>query len=161
MHANLNQLLCFEMYTRQQASEIRRNFWTRFGQYMRPIPGAEGELINWLNYKTGVKHLYFRMDADRNEAGVSVEITHPDPDERKEFYKRLIAVNTIFNEITGEDWSWQETAADDHGREISRISKTLTGVNIFKTEDWPAIISFLKPRIQALDQFWYQVKDHF
>jgi hypothetical protein len=30
-----------------------------------------------------------------------------------------------------------------------------------KRDDWPAIISFLKPRIIALDAFWSQAKYGF
>jgi len=37
----------------------------------------------------------------------------------------------------------------------------LKEVNIFDTNAWPAIISFLKPRIIALDKFWSLVKDGF
>jgi len=37
----------------------------------------------------------------------------------------------------------------------------LPAVNILKENDWPAIISFLKPRIIALDKFWILVKDSF
>jgi hypothetical protein len=32
-------------------------------------------------------------------------------------------------------------------------------VNIFHEADWPAIISFLKPRIMALDEFWEIAKN--
>jgi hypothetical protein len=37
---------------------------------------------------------------------------------------------------------------------LSRIYCTLQPANIFKETDWPAIISFLKPRMIALDAFW-------
>ena len=42
------------MYSRQEASQLRKNFWTSFGQYMRPLPNADGERVNWLNYKAAV-----------------------------------------------------------------------------------------------------------
>jgi len=44
---------------------------------------------------------------------------------------------------------------------VSTIRTTLPGVNIFKTDDWPRIISFFKPRIIALDAFWDLVRDGF
>lgn len=53
------------MYTREQISQLRQEFWTTFGQYMSPVLSAEGGKINWLNYKTGIKHLHFKMDADK------------------------------------------------------------------------------------------------
>jgi len=42
---------------------MRKNFWTMFGQYMRPVLNANDEELNWLNYKTGARHIYFRLDA--------------------------------------------------------------------------------------------------
>ncbi|MCW3116154.1 MAG: hypothetical protein JWM28_236, partial [Chitinophagaceae bacterium] len=66
------------MYSKQDASAVRKNFWTRFGQYMNPLPGADGQPVNWLNYKTGIKYLYFRMDAGHKQAAIAIEIRHPD-----------------------------------------------------------------------------------
>ena len=52
------------MFSKQHASQLRKEFWTVFGQYMSPINSYEGEKINWINYKTGVKGLQFKMHAD-------------------------------------------------------------------------------------------------
>jgi hypothetical protein len=37
----------------------------------------------------------------------------------------------------------------------------MEGVSIFNKEDWPKLISFFKPRIVALDEFWNMVKYSF
>jgi hypothetical protein len=149
------------MYNRQEASLIRKKFWTRFGQYMRPVKGANGDTINWLNYKTGIRHIYFRMDADRHHAAIAVELRHPDRETRQLYFEKLQQLQTILKQTTGEDWDWQLQQGDEDGYITSKVSKELSGVNIFREEDWPAIISFLKPRIIALDEFWQLVKDGF
>ncbi len=46
------------MFSKQEASQLRKDFWTAFGLYMRPIPSAEGDKINWINYKTGEKDIF-------------------------------------------------------------------------------------------------------
>ena len=66
------------MYSKREASLLRKNFWTQFGQYMRPLRGATGEPVNWLNYKTGARHIYFRLDAGVNQATIAIELRHPD-----------------------------------------------------------------------------------
>jgi hypothetical protein len=43
------------MYSKDQASQLKQEFWTAFGQYMGPVLSAEGLRTNWINYKTGVK----------------------------------------------------------------------------------------------------------
>ncbi|MGN6618356.1 MAG: DUF4268 domain-containing protein, partial [Ilyomonas sp.] len=52
------------MYSKQEASQLRQEFWTVFGQYMLPVLSSEGMKISWTNYKTGEKNIYFRMNAD-------------------------------------------------------------------------------------------------
>src|SRR3954469_17873907 len=95
------------MYTREEASAVRRQFWTTFGQYMKPVRNAEGETANWLNYKTGVRHLYFRMDAGKREASVAVEISHPDESLRSYYYGQFVAMRNVFESHAGEGWQWQ------------------------------------------------------
>ncbi len=149
------------MYTREEASQLRKKFWTSFGQYMRPVSSASGESINWLNYKTGIRNFYFRMDAGKEYASVGIELVHPDPLQRAHYYSLLQQVGALLEEETGEKWSWLPEFTDEDGHTISRIGTRVNGVSVFRTGDWPAIISFLKPRIMALDRFWTQVKDLF
>lgn len=149
------------MYSRQEASQLRKNFWTSFGQYMRPLPNAEGETVNWLNYKTGIRHLYFRMDADNKQAGIAIEMRHPDILLQQEYFQKFVALKNILHDTLQEEWEWQLHAVDEDGRPVSRIGKTINGVNIFNSSDWPAIISFLKPRMLALDHFWSLAKEGF
>jgi len=149
------------MYTRQEASLIRKKFWTSFGQYMRPVSGAEGDTINWLNYKTGSRHIYFRMDAGNTNASVAIELRHPEITAQEAFYEHLQQFRSLLAETTGEEWNWELHGKDEDGNTVSRVSKIVEGVNVFNQADWPVIISFLKPRIIALDEFWSTVKDGF
>lgn len=149
------------MYTREEASQVRRNFWTSFGQYMKPVQGAAGDTVNWLNYKTGIKNLYFRMDAEKRNASVSIEIAHPDEAQRRFYYAQLLAMKSVLEAETGETWDWQADVYDEDGRLISRIITVLENVNVYNNAHWPQIISFFKPRIIALDRFWAMARDAF
>ncbi len=123
--------------------------------------GADGGQVNWLNYKTGVKHMYFRMDADKKKASIGIELKQADDELRKDYYGRLLQMKAVLEEEMGEEWVWEEDSFDEDGRPVSRISTSIDSVNIFNKADWPAMISFLKPRMLALDNFWWQVKDLF
>jgi hypothetical protein len=147
------------MYSKQEASVIKKNFWTSFGQYMRPLPDANGEPVNWLNYKTGIRHIYFRMDVNQQQAAIAIEIRHPDITQQEYFLEQLQHRRKILEMETGEPWKWELHVQDEDGSVVSRIGTHLLGVNIFNKDDWPAIISFLKPRIIALDAFWKMIKD--
>jgi hypothetical protein len=149
------------MYSKEQASKLKEAFWTTFGQYIAPQPSAEGIKVNWINYKTGIRHLHFKMQADHRSASVAIELSHPDPGIQELIFEQFQSFRNILASYLNEDWEWQLHTTDENYKIISRISKTLDGVSIFKEEDWPDMISFFKPRIIALDEFWNDASHSF
>ena len=149
------------MYSKRETSQLRHNFWTLFGQYMRPVLSADDQSVNWVNYKTGVKHIYFRMDATDKRATLAIELRHPDVSRQKLYFEKFKEFESLFRQTTGENWQWQMIVTDEDGKPVSRISTHLDGVNVLNSSDWAAMISFLKPRIIALDRFWNLVKEEF
>lgn len=149
------------MYSKDQASQLKQAFWTTFGQYIAPQLSAEGLRINWVNYKTGIRHLFFKMQADNRSAFIAIEIAHPDPDIQELMFEQFQEFRRLFEDVAGKDWIWELHTADENGKTVSRISKTLKDVSIFRQEDWPLLISFFKPGIITLDAFWCDVQDGF
>lgn len=149
------------MYSRQEASQLRQEFWTTFGQYMNPILSTEGEKINWINYKTGEKNISFRMHADNKKAIIAIELNHKDKDIQQIYFEQFHQFKNLFEDAVNEEWNWQLHWFDEHGKLISRIYKETTGLSIFQKQDWPDLISFFKLRVIALDEFWSQVKYAF
>ena len=149
------------MYSKDQASQLKQAFWTAFGQYMGPVMSAEGLRTNWINYKTGVKHIYFKMQADNKMAGIAIEISHPDAELQELFFEQFATYKAILHSTLEEEWEWQLHTTDEYGKTISRIYTELKPVSIFQQGDWPKLISFFKPRVIALDEFWSNAKYAF
>lgn len=149
------------MYTREEASLIRKEFWTKLGGYLAPIKNSEGERVNWINYKTGIKHVNFRLDADKRNASIGIELTHPDEGIQELFFEQFTELKSLLHGYLNEEWEWVLHTSDENGKTISRIYKELDKVNVFNKNDWSALISFLKPRILALDEFWNDAKYSF
>lgn len=149
------------MYTPQESSKLKQSFWTTFGQYMAPLPSAEGLKVNWVNYKTGTSNISFKMDADNNTATISILLSHSDEGIQQLYFEQFLQLKRILDDTLQEEWTWQAPAANEYGKPISRIYKQLTGVNIYKKEDWPALISFFKQRLLLLDEFWSNAKYAF
>jgi len=149
------------MYSKQEASQLRQEFWTAFGQYMTPVLSGEGEKTNWINYKTGEKDIYFRMNADNKKASIGIELTHKDEGIQALYFEQFQQLKNLLLNALEENWIWLLHARDDHGKRISRIYTEINGVSIFKREDWPQLISFFKPRIIALDEYWSTAKHAF
>jgi len=149
------------LYSKDEASQLRQAFWTTFGQYISPQLSAEGLRVNWVNYKTGVKHLFFKMQADKRSASIAIEIAHPDPGLQELFFEQFVEYKNVFHTTVNETWEWQLYGKEENGRKVSLIIKELADVSIFNKNDWPTLISFFKPRIIALDEFWSNAKYSF
>jgi hypothetical protein len=149
------------MYSKREATQLRQEFWTAFGQYMAPVLSAEGEKINWTNYKTGEKNIYFRLHADNKTASVAIEIAHKDEALQALYFEQFRELKTLLQNTLQEEWIWLLHTTSDSGRLISRIYKTINPVSVFNKSDWPQLISFFKQRIIALDEFWNTAKHIF
>jgi hypothetical protein len=142
------------LYTKEHASQIKQAFWKAFGQYMALHLSADGLKINWINYKTGIKHLSFKMLADQKKACIMIEMSQPDTGMQELMFEQFTALKKILQEHLQEDWDWELHTIDEYGKPVSRISKCIDQINILNQNDWPQLISFFKPRMIALDAFW-------
>lgn len=149
------------MFSREEAARLRQQFWISFGQYMKPIPGAEGLPVNWVNYKTGVKHIFFRMDAEKKHASIAIEVAHPDEGVRALLFEQFEEFRRLLENTLNEEWDWQRHASNAFDKQVARIELVLPNVSVYNQQQWPDIIAFLKPRIIALDEFWVDVKPVF
>jgi hypothetical protein len=149
------------MYTREEASRIKEEFWTAFGRYMSPVLSAEGLKINWVNYHTRLKDVHFRMDAGKKSAFIAITMEHRDPEIQQMFFGKFEEMKTLLHGMLEEEWVWQLNVRLDDGRIVSRIYKEIGGVSVFNKDHWPDLISFFKPRIIALDSFWEDAKYGF
>jgi hypothetical protein len=148
------------MFNREESSRIREEFWTVFGKYMSPVFSAEGMKINWMNYHTGIKDVYFRMDAGRRSNSIAISIEHRDKDIRELYFEQFLELKTLLHSTLQEEWIWQPDLEVD-GKMLSRIFFELPGISVFNREQWHELISFFKPRIIALDEFWTDAKYSF
>ena len=149
------------MYSKDEAARLRQQFWISFGQYMKPVPSASGYPVNWINYKTGVKNIFFKMDVDTKKATISIQLSHPDAGIRELVFNQFEEFRLMFRNTVNEEWDWLQDTTDEYGKTVSQIAITLEKVNIYNQQHWPELISFFKPRIIALDEFWDNVKPVF
>lgn len=149
------------MYSREEIKQLKQLFWTKFGQFMALHASADGEKANWINYKTGIKHLYFKMDADKKVATIAIQWSQPDAGLRALMAEQFLQFKVLLQDLLEEEWIWDMDGMDEYGKPICRIYTSLTGYSVFKEDDWAELISFFKPRIIALDEFWSSAKYTF
>ncbi len=149
------------MYSVEEASAARQKFWTTFGKYMQPVPNADAKKINWVNYKTGIKGIFFKMNANSNFASIAIEFSSKNSVLQHQYFQIFTTFTKQFSEIVGIDWVYNEFGFDENVNSISTVSLQLKKVNVFKESDWPTIITFFKTNLIALDTFWVEYKFAF
>ena len=150
------------MFSKEERSEHNTLFWTSFGKYMRNRNrSASHHKVKWVNYKTGVNDIYFRLHCDNKNAQISIDIQHKDEGIRELFLEQFLQLETALNNELGEEWDWDKEANTETGQQIIRISKTRNGVNLHNKNDWNEIFKFFEPRLVALDSFWTEFNDIF
>jgi hypothetical protein len=149
------------VYSRQEKSKLQQEFWTALGKYLSPIPSAEGLKINWINYKTGVKGVRFFMDTDGKKARIGIKLIHDDIEIQQLFFEEFKKLSKQLFEHLEEEWIWHLHTSDENAATISIIYMEHQCVNVYEQAHWPQIISFLKPRMIALDAFWCNWKYGF
>ena len=65
--------------------------------YMSPVPSSEGLKTNWVNYHTKVKDVYFRMDAGKKSAMISISLEHADPDFQELYFGQLAGMKGMLH----------------------------------------------------------------
>ena len=101
------------------------------------------------------------MDAGISSVFIAIELRHPDAVLRQLYFKQMQQLKPLLETHLAESWNWEPEFTDEHGRSISRIGHQLLGVSVMRKDDWPALVSFLKPRIIALDAFWSEARYFF
>lgn len=149
------------MFSKAEATKLRQEFWTTLGRLIKRHPSADGIKINWINYKTGVKDIYFRMHASPKKASIGIEITHSDTSLQALFFEQFEALKTYLHNILGEEWVWDPEYINDYGIKCGRIYMELEGKNYYLQDDWPELFEFFKERLIKLDEFWCDANETF
>ena len=148
------------MFTKEQVKQFNKEFWTAFGVVMKPHYSASGFKINWINYKTGVKDIVFKMDATTKTVSIAIQFKHKDEGIRALYWEQLEEFKTLFHSTMDEEWIWDDSLFDKYGSSYSSVSIENKG-NIYDKDQWQDMFAFLKVRLIKLDEFWDDAKEMF
>jgi hypothetical protein len=148
------------VYNREESSKLKKEFWTAFGVYMKKYIPIYGEKINWVNFNTNCKPVYFQLDADNKTARFCIDIRHKNADVRELFYLQILEYKNILNENLG-DLIWLKEHLNSTGIVHPRIYIEMHGKSIFNKNDWKDLFIFFEEKIVAIKEFWDMVDEIF
>lgn len=148
------------MLSKEEAKNLRIEFWNRLEDQMQKIKNPHGSKVNWMSYNTGIKHLYFRMEADEEGCRLVIDLQFPDPGIRELYYEQFTEFRNLLEESL-KDLQWLSKFEHSNGKTISRICVERTDCHLFRKEDWDKMHLFLKLNFKKLDQFWTEFGEVF
>jgi len=149
------------MYTREEAKQIREEFWDRFKRYSAPRRTRKKLPGNWMLTQTGVKALNLRFHVDRQVAQVGIDLETRNMDKRIALYEKLESVRKVLEDHMGEPMKWELDYMRENGKSVSRIYLEKDQVDIYQPETWPDAFSFMYDKMMKLESFYREYRDFF
>ena len=148
------------MWSKEEARNRNIRFYTNFGVYMKKHAGEYGEKIRWVNYRTGVNSIRFKIEAFKNTSRVCIDIVNKDEGVREIFFEQFEEFKTLLSNSM-DKLDWVKEYRVDTEIYITRIYAELKGPSINKESDWGEIYKFFEKNILALHEFWEISQDVF
>jgi len=146
------------MFSKDEAKELRLEFWRKLENKTRRLPGQKGKKKKWIGDRTEIKGLDLRFDVDREKAIVALEINKRSEEKRLEMYERLEAAKTIFEEAFGKPLIWDYLYEKENGKQVCRVYVEMKA-DIYIKEQWPDISYFLIDNMLRMEKAFLEVKD--
>ena len=147
------------MLSREAHKERNLAFWNAFKKRMRKHTSSDGRGINWLNYPTGVKQLYVRLDVDGKGTRFCIDLQPKDEDIRSIVWEQLTELKHVMENEMGEATAWSEHHHRISKRMVSRIYWEDTGLSFYRDEDFPKMEAFLEEKLLGFDRFYQEFKE--
>jgi hypothetical protein len=147
------------MYSKEEAKQLRLEFWQKLGNRTRRLPGQKGRKRLWIFDNTGIKGLDLRFDVDREKIIVALEINIKKEENRLALFEKLEAAKGLFEEHFGGPLIWDFAYIKDNGREVCRVYVEQPG-DMYVKESWPQIFTFMIDRMMRLEKAFLEVKDY-
>ena len=149
------------MYSREEAAKMRKDFWTSFGLFMKPVLSCEYQRINWVNYDTGIKGISFKMVAGQKEAYLILEIKIKDLEMKDLLFEQLLEFKAMFEAEVGSDWVWNKDDLNEFYQEQATIKSPVIKANVYNNMEWDVPFGYFKKNLTAFDAFWENPKEIF
>lgn len=147
------------MFSKEEARQLRVDFWDEFDAYCKKDPAFRGKKQLWLLNNSGIKNINLLFEVDRKKASVNIEISHKNEGRRLEIFEWVHSYKVIIEEGLEGELTWDYLYTRENGKEVGRIYTQLDNVDLYKKKDWPVIFSFFKEKMTLLENNFIEIRD--
>ena len=147
------------MYTKEEAKQLKKEFWEGFGVYCSQIPALKRRKSKFMLYNTKMKGVELKFDTTRDGAYVILEINHHDAVKRFESYEKFEMYKTLIEKNFPEGLIWDFAYIRECGTEVCRIYTCKTGIDIHRRIQWMEFYKFMSEEMLKLEKAFRLVKE--
>jgi len=138
------------MFSKEDAKQIRQEFWTEFGKtYPR----------KWVLHNTKIKEVTLKFTFTTKIAQVSIDIDSEDELIKAYYYEKFWSLEKILKTEYIPEIILDPNYEIDYGKFISRIYVQMDNVCIHNKKTWAKTFDFLNKHMSKLELFFYEFED--
>lgn len=143
------------MYSKEEETKIKKDFWDSFTTYSTPILKENGK-YKWLLYNTRIKGLELKFSVSRKRIGVIMEVNSKSEDRRLRIFEALNDYKLLFDESLPE-LQWELISQTQLGKPVSEIGTYLCNVDYLNKSHWGLIFAFMSEKMLALETTYLEI----
>lgn len=148
------------MWSKEEARNRKVRFYTNFGVYMKKHVENYDQKIHWVNYRTGVSSVFFKIESDNKTARVCIDIINKDEGLRDLFFEQFQEFKTLLQSEMDE-LIWLKEYYNKTGQINCRIYVETSEFSMNNEAQWGDLYRFFEKNMIALHEFWDNSKDIF
>jgi hypothetical protein len=149
------------MFSKEEEKEFKSDFWQGLNSELELRKGVHGNKVNWTNFNTGIKHLYFRMDLEENFPKLCIDMQFPNEGIRELYYEQFTEFKDRLDSLFESELIWLPRFEHSNTRTIARICIENKELDYYRREDWPAMYAYFGDNFQKLEAFWNEFNEVF
>jgi hypothetical protein len=139
------------MFSKEESSQLRKEFWTSFG---KSFPRK------WVLYKTKIKDFGFKFVADKKQALVCLDIESFDRTKNELLFDQVLELKNILTEDYLPDVIFDELYVLETGKIIHRVYVKYNGeFNIHNKNTWQNVYYFFNEAMHQFEEFYEDYED--
>ena len=146
------------MYSREEAKQLKQEFWTTFGQWSLRKRKSKGK-GRWLLNHTGVRGYRLKFETEKKTKCVCLEIIDADEVIREIRYEKLLELKSIFDEAMDNELIWDKEFFLSPDNKIIRVYVQQHGLTINNRQHWPKIFAFFYQKMDKLETVFEEYKE--
>lgn len=138
------------MFSKEEAAQLRKEFWTSFG---KSFPRK------WLLYNTKIKGFSFKFVADRKNAAVCLDFENPDELVNLLYFDQMLSLKSLLETDIPEVIFNNEFELES-GKKIHRIYVPFEGkFSVHNKNTWRECFEFFVDTMPKFELFYYEYED--